>query len=127
MSTPRVTVDREGLAKVRAALDQAGYTSPNIQEALKTNQHLNPQPGEVVVFERRLAAQNPLATLMRLFLIGSTVDRADLQASLPDAPVEELERLGLVEPSAHGIRSMMRIIPHGDIVIACDRNYYGDA
>ena len=127
MSTPRVAMDRQGLAKVRAALDRAGYTSPNVQEALKSDQHLSAQPGEVVVFERRLAGQTPLATLMRLFLIGSTVDRAHLEASLPDVSVGELERLALVEGSAEGIRSTMRIIPHGDIVIACDRNYYGDA
>ncbi|HXC76070.1 MAG TPA: class I SAM-dependent methyltransferase [Candidatus Acidoferrum sp.] len=127
MSTPRVAVDRHGLAKVRAALDQAGYTSPNVQKALRTSQPVGAQAGEVVVFERRLAGHTPLATLMRLFLIGSTVDRAQLQASLPNVPVGELERLGLVEPMADGIQSTMRIIPHGDIVIACDRNYYGDA
>ena len=125
-STANIPVDREGLAKVRDALNQAGYTSRNVQDALKTDQHLTAQPGEVVVFERRLATRTPLATLMRLFLIGSTVDRADLEASLPAVPIGELERLGLIEPAGGGVRSTMRITPHGDIVIACDRNYYGD-
>jgi SAM-dependent methyltransferase len=121
-----VAIDREGLARVRSALDQAGYSSHNVQVALKTDQHLTAQPGEVVVFERRLAGQAPLAILMRLFLIGSTVDRSDLEASLPGVQVAELERLGLVEAVDRGVRSTVRITPHGDIVIAGDRNYYGD-
>lgn len=127
MSTPDSTLDRQGLMRVRSALDQAGYTRDNVQRALRTDQHLSAQTGEVVVFERRIAGRTPLETLMRLFLIGSSVERADLEASLPGVPVEELERLGLVEASGARVRSTMRIIPHGDIVIACDRNYYGDA
>ncbi len=129
MSTPRIAIDRPALARVRTALDQAGYTSPKHPGSAQDQRASERPAGEVVVFERRLADQTPLAILMRLFLIGSTVDRAHLQASLPDVPIEELARLGsLVEASVDGIRSTMpRIIPHGDIVIACDRNYYGDA
>jgi hypothetical protein len=112
--------------RVRAALDQAGYTRDNVQAALRTDEHLSAQPGEVVVFERRLAGRTPLETLTRLFLIGSSVERADLESSLPGVPVSELERLDLVEASGGAVRSTVRIIPHGDIVIACDRNYYGD-
>ncbi len=120
------TRDREGVVRVRAALDAAGYTRDNVQRALGTDQHHLAQPGEVVVFERRISGRTPLETLMRLFLIGSSVAPADVEASLPGIHVEELERLGFVETSGGGVRSTMRIIPHGDIVIACDRNYYGD-
>jgi methylase of polypeptide subunit release factors len=126
MTIHNAALDRKGLATVRAALDKAGYTSGNVHSALMTDQHLSAQPGEVVVFERRLAANTPLFTLMRLFLIGSTVDAAHLEASLPGVSLAELERLGLIESAPGGIRSTVRIIPHGDIVIACDRNYYGD-
>ena len=126
MTIRNAAVDRQGLATVRGALDKAGYTSVNVHNALRTDQHLSAQPGEVVVFERRLAANTPLFTLMRLFLIGSTVDPAHLEASLPGVSLAELERLGLIEPADGGIRSTIRVIPHGDIVIACDRNYYGD-
>lgn len=121
------TLDAKALRRVRRALDQAGYTRDNVRAALQTDQHLSAQPGEVVVFERRLAGGTPLEALMRFFLIGSTVQAADLEASLPTVPVAELERLGLAEPAGDGWRCPMRIVPHGDIALACDRNYYGDA
>lgn len=126
MSVNHAALDRQGLATVRAAMEKAGYTSANVNHALMTDQHLSAQPGEVVVFERRLAENTPLFTLMRLFLIGSTVDPAHLEASLPGVSLAELERLGLIERAVGGVRSTVRVIPHGDIVIACDRNYYGD-
>ena len=120
-------LDDEALKGVRAALDAAGYTRDNIRAALNTDQHLSALPGEVVVFERRLGGRTPLETLMKFFLIGSPVEASDLEASLPSVPAAELERLGLVERTGGRVRCPLRIIPHGDVMLACDRNYYGDA
>lgn len=120
------TLDAQALRRVRQALDGAGYTRDNVRDALKSDQHLTALPGEVIVFEQRLRGGSPLETLIRLFLIGSTVDPQAVEASLPSVSIAELERLDLVEKVEGGVRSGLRIIPHGDIVVACDRNYYGD-
>src|SRR6266567_4869482 len=121
-----VTIERPALRPLRKALSEGGYTSANVRLALKAEHHLSAQPGEEVVFERRLAGGTLVETLTRLFLIGSTVEAADLQASLPTVDLVQLERLGIVEPAGGGFRSTVRIVPHGDVVVACDRGYHGD-
>jgi SAM-dependent methyltransferase len=121
-----VVLDRAALGHLRAALGAAGYTRDNVRRALRSDQTQTAHPGEVVVFERRLAGRTPLETLIRLFLIGSTVQADDLDAGLPGFGFSRLEGLGLVGAAAGGVRSTVRIAPHGDIVVACDRSYYGD-
>jgi methylase of polypeptide subunit release factors len=122
----RTRRDTAALSGVRAALDRAGYTRDAVRAALKTDQHLTAQPGEVVIFERRVTGRSPLETLIRLFLIGQTVQPEDA-ASLAPHPLEELERGGLVERTDRGLRATVKLAPHGDILIACDRFYYGDS
>ncbi len=126
VSTLAASLDSGQLRRFRAALDAADYTRDRVRAALESDEHLTAQPGEVIVFEHRLTGKTPLEILLRLFLIGSTVPAADLETSLPAIPPAELQKMGLIELTDAGARSTVRIIPHGDIVIACDRNYYGD-
>ena len=119
-------MDSQDLARVRRALSAAGYTRDNVRRALRTERSLTASPGEVVVFEHRVAGPTPLEALIRLFLIGSTVAESEVDASLPALGTEGLESIGLVERVDGGVRSRVRIAPHGDILVACDRAYYGD-
>jgi methylase of polypeptide subunit release factors len=123
---PALVLDRPALRRLREALDRAEYTGDKVQAALKTDRHYTSLPGEVIVFERRLAGHSPLETLIKLFLIGSTVDEAEVDASFPDLPPGELERLGMIERTNGRVRSTLRIIPHGDVMVSCDRSYYLD-
>lgn len=125
-STTNPTLDRDAVSRLKAALDRAGYTRDNVRAALKTDQHLTAQPGEVIVFERRVVGASHLEVLIRLFLIGQTVPSQDAEASLTEGGLADFERAGLVEPTATGVRATVRLVPHGDIVIACDRAYYGE-
>ena len=111
---------------MRAFLDTAGYTRDSVRAALRSDQHLTAQPGEVLILERRLTGRSRLETLIRLFLIGQTVDPAEAQASLGAAGLRELHGAGLLERLGTGIRATVRLVPHGDIVVACDRAYYAD-
>ena len=121
----RRTPDHAALKRVRAVLDHAGYTRDNIRAILKTDQHLAAQPGDWIVFERRLTGGSALEMLIKLMLIGQTVPPAE--AELLDAgSLGELEAAGLVDRTDSGLRATVRLVPHGDIVIACDRAYYAE-
>ena len=117
--------DRALLKRVRVFLDQAGYTSDNVRAILKSDQTLTVQSGEVIVFERRVTGGSALDTLVKLLLIGQTLPAAEV-ARLDSEGLNELEAGGLVERTDAGLRATVRIVPHGDIVVACDRGYYAD-
>jgi SAM-dependent methyltransferase len=124
--TGRRTDDAPALRRVRAFLDAAGYTRDSVRAALRSDQHLTAQPGEVLILERRLTGRSRLEALIRLFLIGQTVEPAEAKASLGAAGLRELDGAGLLERTGAGIRATVRLVPHGDIVVACDRAYYAD-
>lgn len=121
-----VSKDRQGLSEVRRALGEAGYTRDNLRRALRTEGALTATPGEVVVFEHRASGGTPVEALIRLLLIGSTVREEEVDASLPSLGSARLVNLGLAERVEGGLRSTVRIVPHGDILVACDRGYYRD-
>jgi SAM-dependent methyltransferase len=125
-SSTQPALDRGALRGLKAVLDRAGYTRDNVRAALKTDQHLTAQPGEVIVFERRVAGATPLEILVRLLLIGQAVSSEDAEAGLTVQGLADFERAGLLERTAHGVRSTVRLVPHGDIVVASDRGYYGE-
>lgn len=119
-------LDVSALSRLKHALTAAGYTREVVLETLHSDQHLLAQPGEVIVFERRVAGGNPADTLIKFFLIGMTVDATELAAALPSFTLDELRRVGMVEPDGVGIRCPIRIVPHGDVMVASDRSYYKD-
>ena len=119
--------DVAALGRLKQALTAAGYTRETVLATLHSDQHLLAQPGEVVVFERRVSAGRPADTLIKYFLIGMTVAPNDLEEALPGFTLEELRRLGMAEGVAGGgVRCPVRIVPHGDVLVASDRSYYRD-
>jgi hypothetical protein len=76
------------------------------------------------VHERRLAAVvRPLAGLIRMLLLGLDVAETDL------APVdaELLVALGIADEVSGVLRPRVRIVPHDDLLIACDLSERKDA
>lgn len=120
-------LDVAGLSRLKRALSAAGFTRETVLTTLHSDQHLLAQPGEVAVFERRVAAGTPTDTLIKFFLIGATVDPADLAAALPEFGVDELRQVGMAEDTEGGVKCPVRIVPHGDVMVASDRSYYKDA
>jgi len=76
-------------------------------------------PTDVAVHERRLPAGTPFATLARLFLLGQTVPAADAEAALAGVDAEWLES------ADGGVRARFKLVPHGDLLIASDRDADG--
>lgn len=102
-------------------LDRAGYTVPAIRTALGTGEELSSAPSDIPVHLRRLATDQPLSTFLKLFLLGVTVDADESQRALAPANLDRLESLGLIEAGDAGIRASVRLLPHENLVIACDR------
>ena len=119
-------LDVSALGRLKQALTAAGYTRETVLATLHSDQHLLAQPGEVAVFERRASGGKPTDTLIKFFLIGSTVEPDELTAALPGFTLDELRAAGMAEDAPGGIRCPVRIVPHGDVLVASDRGYYRD-
>jgi methylase of polypeptide subunit release factors len=65
------------------------------------------------VHERRLAAAEPFGVAVRLFLLGAEVAAADAEAFEADE---------LLEASENGVRATLKLVPHGDLLLASDRD-----
>jgi methylase of polypeptide subunit release factors len=71
------------------------------------------------VYERRLPPDEPFATLVRVFLLGRSVPAGELE----DA--DALVHAGWLEPDGDGVRATLKLVPHGDLLIASDRDAEG--
>ena len=111
--------DADTLASLREALLDASFTAERVEAELGTHE-LSSRPAETAVHLRRLTAADPFSTLARLFLLGAVVDGARVDDALPTVGVEALQRLGLVEREHRQVRALVRLVPHGDYVIASD-------
>jgi len=59
-------------------------------------------------------------------MIGQAVDSSEAEKSLGAGSLRALEGAGLLERKGGALRATVRLVPHGDIVVACDRAYYAD-
>ncbi|MGI6798400.1 DUF7059 domain-containing protein [Gordonia sihwensis] len=100
-----------------ADLRAAGYTSDGIADLL------GEEAGRALVSgvwwpalrQTRRAAPDraPLATLIRLFLLGSTEPADDVAAALPGVGLVALVDQQVIEPADGGVRAVLDIRPHG--------------
>ena len=118
--------DAEGIEQLRAALDRAGYRIEQIEDVLQV-ERLSSRPADIALQLRRLPRSGPFPTLVRLFLLGATVTRADAEAALAPLPLERLLSLGVLEERAGGeIRGAIKLVPHGGVLIASDHERDGE-
>lgn len=100
---PTPTPDTDLLAVLRADLAHAQYTADGIEDLLSAPartalERENPLPARRELDP--LADQgNAAATLMRLFTLGRTATRAELDRALPNLGTDGLLALGLVAPA----------------------------
>jgi methylase of polypeptide subunit release factors len=115
--------DERAIDRLRAALDEAGFSVERLEEVLGTHE-LSARPAETLVHARRLeAGGDPFATLARLFVIGLPVSAEAARAALAPLVPTELEQLGLVHVDGGELRPLVRLVPHGDYYICSDLHY----
>ncbi len=72
------------------------------------------------VYLRRLAGTTPLGTLIRLFLLDEPVPCHEAERTLAPHGVDDAIALGLFVQTGDDLRGTVRIVPHGDLVLASD-------
>jgi tRNA1(Val) A37 N6-methylase TrmN6 len=123
---PLALDDAEGIEELRAALDRAGYRIEQIEDVLQV-ERLSSRPADIALQLRRLPPSGPFPALVRLFLLGAAVSRADAEAAFAPLPVERLVGMGVLEErSGDEIRGAIKLVPHGGVLIASDHERDGE-
>jgi methylase of polypeptide subunit release factors len=91
------TLSKEDTARVREAFLAAGYTADGVLDLLGATANAALARRESVPARRalRAAPPGPLATLVRLFLLGESVPVRDVERALPLEPASRLGLLGI--------------------------------
>jgi len=122
------TTDRAGIQLLRETLGSAHYDTEHMRPMLRADgDSLTPRPADIPIIVRLLPKGERLASLMRLFLLGLAVPRSEALEALVPLSVERASRLGVIRRTAAGVESTVRILPAGDLLIACDRTPEGSA
>jgi SAM-dependent methyltransferase len=118
--------DRDGILQLREALRTASYDAEHMRPMLRADgDSLTPRPADIPIILRILPTGDRLASLLRLFLIGLSLSQAEARDALAPLSVERALRLGVIKRGTGGIASTVRILPAGDLIIACDRAHEG--
>ncbi len=105
---------------LREVLASAGFTPEGILDTIGVTDGVSIKESDILLLMRRTRGRTPLETLIRLFLMETAVDVADLRRASSPMGVEELEEMGLVEVSGGKAVTRVRLSPWRDLVIACD-------
>jgi hypothetical protein len=97
---------------LRAALLAADFTYEGTADLLGTRAHDALARNETTPGLRRTTGGSPLETLVRLFLLQTTVSVADAEAALPGL-VDRLAVAGLLEQSVSEVRARLDCRPYG--------------
>jgi Methyltransferase small domain len=122
-SAPRLD-DGDTLEALRARLAETGYTTEGIEETLGGGR-ISFARADVAVHTRRLRADEPFSELVKLFLLGLPLPAADAEAALRPIDPGALERSGWLEGCDGGVRATVKLVPHGDLLVASDRDADG--
>ena len=93
-------------------LRSADFTAAAVPELLGTSAHRALGRGETAAALRATRASSPLATLIRLFLLGTTEDEADVAAALPRTGIAHAVAQGILHSDGRALRADLDIRPH---------------
>jgi hypothetical protein len=116
--------DAEALGSLRALLARGGYTTERIEECLGGGR-ISFAPPDIAVHVRRLPGGEPFSGVVKLFLLGLALSRGEAESALEPPAVDALERSGWLEATGGDVRATVKLVPHGDLLIASDRDSEG--
>jgi SAM-dependent methyltransferase len=116
-----IDANAPGLGGLRDVLQRHGFLGDAVERAVGARigpAHLRK---DLPLYLRRLSAPTPLNTLIKLLSIGQWVSEAGAQAALEPVPVEDLVAAGILERGPSGLRGLVELVVHRDLVLAHDR------
>ena len=117
---PLSTHDREGVATLRTVLHELGYTPDAVGELLSEDGVFVREAGELPLY-LRLLEPGPLATAIKLFLLGAPVEPEEAEAALAPLTVARLEASGVLRRDPDGVRATVNLAPTEELFLASDR------
>ncbi len=105
--------DGREIDQLRAAL--AGYTVDSVHELIGLPGQAALQRGDLAGVARRVRGDDPLPTLVRLFLLGADVAEAAARAALAPLPLDAACAAGLVAASAGSVRALLDLRPYAEL------------
>jgi methylase of polypeptide subunit release factors len=116
--------DAETLLALRQELNDAGYTTEAIEERLGRSR-ISFSAAEVALHLRRFQEGERLFELVRLFFFGLTVSTAEALTVFDRPTLRRLVQAGWIESENGTLRATLKLVPHGDLLIASDRDAGG--
>jgi Methyltransferase small domain len=122
---PRIE-DERALVELREQLATARYTTEAIEERLGAGR-ISFASAEVAIHLRRLHPDERFSAFVRLFFFGLTLARVEAEAAFGRAGLRLLEQAGWLEVEAERVSAALKLVPHGDLLIASDHDLGGAA
>ena len=113
------TDDPEGIALLRSALVDAGYTPSAVREALATEVASGRDSAELPLYLQMLQNGGQLAALIKLFLLDLEVTAEEAEEALPGL-VDRMAAMRVLERRGDTVKALVEIVPTEDLLIACD-------
>ncbi len=101
------------MQRLRAALEQAGYTYDGVAGLLGSTAHAALSRNETTPGLRATGDGSPLSTLTRLWLLQAPVPLEAVELALPGL-LGQLEGLGIVKRSGSEVRALVDVRPYAD-------------
>ncbi len=114
--------DPESVGALGQLLAGIGYDGQTLRQATGARgDFVTPTPTDRPIVVRQLKAEPRLAALVHLLLLNLTLPEDEARAALAPLTLERLEELGLLRRRDGEIDASVRIVPHEDLLFACDR------
>src|SRR5258708_11149739 len=108
------------MGELRNALANAGYTAENVAAALHLSGELTLGPADLQVIDLRTGDGSPLSTLVRLLALGLEVEESAVASAVSPVKPSVLAEMGVLEVGGGKVRSLVRLMAHGEVLITCD-------
>ena len=115
-----MTGDAALLSTLRARLVEAGFSSERLSADLHAERLSSRGPDLAVNLRRLERSEEPFATLVRLLVLNQRVPADEAATALAPVGLAELEEAGILASDAGAVESVIKLVPHGDLLIASD-------
>jgi SAM-dependent methyltransferase len=113
--------DAADLPRLRAVLEGHGFLGDGVRQAVGSQigpAHLR---RDLPLYLRRLEARAPLNILIKMLSLGQWVAEEEASSAVAPVPIESLLAAGLLERGPQGLRGLVELVVHRDLLLAHDR------